>query len=357
MKVAFVLPARAGGGGVHSVVQEAAEMHRMGVQVRLLVNEKNLASFLSSYPADLRVREFIDFFSDTDTLSAQLRPTDIVVGTIYTSMALIRDALVLWEEEAQRPIIAYYIQDYEPLFARHKTAEWERAVASYKLFPDTLCFAKTRWLCDIVFANHGITVAKVDPSLDHSVYFPSFERARAGLSFCAMLRPSTPRRAPQRTTRILNWLAERLGDGVTVSCFGCSAEELPIKGLHLHPNVRCLGPLRREQVAETLRQTDFFLDLSDYQAFGRTGLEAMACGCIPLLPDKGGPAEFVTEGVNGFLMNTADDQDVLAALDAAIRLQPRELQAMRLAGIITASKLSPVRAAASELALFASALQ
>ena len=39
------------------------------------------------------------------------------------------------------------------------------------------------------------------------------------------------------------------------------------------------GILRRENVADLLRKSAIFIDMSTYQAFGRTGIEAMACGC------------------------------------------------------------------------------
>ena len=111
------------------------------------------------------------------------------------------------------------------------------------------------------------------------------------------------------------------------------------------------GLLTREEVADLLRGVDVFVDLSDYQAFGRSGLEAMACGCAVVLPAAGGTNEYAVEGYNARIVNTTSLeatttvlQDLVENDDARRRLQRNALS--------TASNYDVVRASLSEMAVF-----
>ncbi|MDB5414820.1 MAG: hypothetical protein JWR10_3155, partial [Rubritepida sp.] len=165
----------------------------------------------------------------------------------------------------------------------------------------------------------------------------------------AMVRPSTPRRAPRRTLRALGRLAAGEFGPVEVIGFGASAEDLAGFGLAPPESVELLGHLRQVEVAELLRRADAFVDLSDYQAFGRGSAEAMACGCIALAPTLGGSSDFIEDGVSGFLADTTDEAAVAAALRRMLSLSEAEMRSMGLAALEAVSGFTPVRAAISEL--------
>lgn len=166
-----------------------------------------------------------------------------------------------------------------------------------------------------------------------------------------MVRPKSPRRAPKRTIRILETIASSM-PGVKVSFFGCEYHELAELGFRPSDALVNLGVLSRHRVAETLRSSDFFLDLSDYQAFGRTGLEGMACGCVPVLPVFGGTHEYAVHGVNSFVVDTRSDDDIMAAVDQFANGRPKRRLEMRDAAIETALNYSIPKAAYSEYKLF-----
>ena len=92
--------------------------------------------------------------------------------------------------------------------------------------------------------------------------------------------------------------------------------------------------------------------MSKYQAFGRTGLEAMACGCVPILPVVGGVTEYAVENWNALVVDTGDQDQVEAAATALIE-DPERLRRLRENGLQTAESFSPLRAAASQYACFA----
>jgi glycosyltransferase involved in cell wall biosynthesis len=250
---------------------------------------------------------------------------------------------------------AYYIQDYEPLFYPPDSDEWLIAYASYGLIPGMVHFAKTGWVQETVRNNHRVEVHKVAPSIDHDIYYPCIGQPRADgekLSVVAMLRPATPRRAPRRTVRILNRLAHEFGDRLLCSAFGCTDAELADQSLELS-GVANLGILRREDVGRLFRSTDLFLDLSDYQAFGRSALEAMSCGTIAVVPAHGGSCEYARDGFNGFVVDTRKDDAILAAVCGFMGMTAGDRGEMRLNAISAGLGYSPENAAVSEMRLLA----
>jgi glycosyltransferase involved in cell wall biosynthesis len=214
-------------------------------------------------------------------------------------------------------------------------------------------FAKTRWLQEVVENNHRIQVSKVEPSIDHATYFPRFDRRTERterLTIVAMLRPATPRRAPRRTVRIMNRIAAELGERVDCRTFGCEPEEIRAHGLQLN-GVRHLGVLRRGDVGDLFREADLFLDLSDFQAFGRSAIEAMSCGTIAVVPAHGGAYEYAEDGRNGFIVDVRNDDAIMAAVRQFTGMSATERRDMMLGGIVTGFRYTRERAALSEIGI------
>ena len=170
-----------------------------------------------------------------------------------------------------------------------------------------------------------------------------------------MIRPTTPRRAPLRTLRVLRNLAHRFAE-LRVLLFGCETDALEDLAQHdpefaLDFAFENRGVLTRRDVASLLRESDIFIDLSDYQAFGRTGLEAMACACATVLPDRGGADEYVVDGENAFLVDTASLQDITSTIARLVK-DPSLLQEIKARSLETSARYSIMRASLSELAVF-----
>ena len=350
IRVVFVLPSRGGGGGAHSVVQESLGLQRLGVQVGIATTTKAQTAFRMNYPELQQNGVAIHVFAEAKELAGALEGYDIACATTWESVHQLAEALSAMGKT--RPKTAYYVQDYEPLFCTPGTREWHDSRRSYTELTDALTFAKTRFLCDIVSLNHHRKMRKVSPSIDHATYFAGCREEGQALVISAMLRPKTPRRAPRRTARILEMLAANFPDDVELVSFGCPQEELTDCGIRLSENIHHRGALSRKDVALVLRSSDIFLDLSDYQAFGRTGLEAMACGCVPVNPILGGAIEYTSHWTNGFLVDTRSDSEIMDAVSAYIRLAPHIRERMRYAAIETSFDYTIDKAAFSELTLF-----
>lgn len=350
MRVIFVLPSAGGGGGAHSIVQEVTGLRRIGVEAAIATPRTLAAQFKVRYPELLRHGVENPEYGTLDELAAVIGGFDLAIATTALSVQTVMEARE--KVRGSQLKLGYYIQDYEPLFYPPGGREWAQARESFDLMKNALPFAKTDWLCSIVEANHNVHVRRVQASIDHDVYYPIDRTLGEPLRVTAMVRPKTPRRAPKRTIRVLEHLAFKFGTRVEVTFFGCDSTDLANVGLRPSPALFGLGVLDRSQVANTLRHSDMFLDLSDFQAFGRTGLEGMACGCVPVLPAFGGSGEYAEHGTNSYVVDTRSDDDIIDAVEQFLNGRPQRRAEMRDAAILTALNYSIAKAAYSEYRLF-----
>lgn len=352
-RVLFVLPVRGGGGGAHSVVQEVSAMQALGVTARVAVRQGDLDDYMRLYGDIAGAEDLFAPFADNE-LVALAQGYDVVVATIFTSVKLVAEVV------AACPWVlpAYYAQDYEPLFFEEGDALRAEALASYTAIPGALVFAKTHWICRTIAAHHDVEVQKVEPSIDHGTYSltgPRLEAAEGALCVSAMIRPRTPRRGAGRTMDLLARIKAHLGARVVIRIFGCDVTGPEFQALEADFEYIDHGVLTRPEVATVLRSSDMFIDLSDYQAFGRTGLEAMACGVVPVVPEAGGAREYAVDGINALVVDTLDVEGCLARILPLLRA-PADMARMQLDAIGTAAGYSPRRAAMSELLTFAPAI-
>ena len=108
------------------------------------------------------------------------------------------------------------------------------------------------------------------------------------------------------------------------------------------------GHLNQTMVGDLLHAPNFFIDLSNYQGFGRTPAEAMACGCVCLVPALGGASDFMQNGFYSFLKDTYDEADMARASRQMLSLSEAELRAVMLARRETVARYTAGRAAVSE---------
>lgn len=342
-RILFLLPVSGGGGGVHSIVQETMGMRRLGVKVKIAVPQKHLHKFLKVYE-DISEREELFLGFDEKDLVNISRKFDVVIGTIYTSMKLVKDI----KKENSKISTAYYIQDYEPLFSEPGTEAWKEAFDSYTLVPGTVLFAKTDWICNKVFDLHGVMVNKVSPSIDHDVYKPKQGCFNADtIKISAMIRPKTPRRGAGRTMRLLKKLHDEFGGKVKIEIFGCEDSDPLFGKLERNYKYKSSGILTRNGVANVLKSSDIFIDLSDYQAFGRTALEAMSCGATSVVTAYGGVYEYIRNKENGAVVDVFNEEATYLTVKELI--EGNSLYSLKIKSLETASDFSVNKASMTVL--------
>lgn len=351
MRILFLLPVKGGGGGAHSVVQEVTEMGRLGLHARVAVKYEQVEGFVKAY-ADIEGSKdtFIGF--DDFSLISLAEDFDIVVGTVFTSMKLVKKIVRVH----QHILPAYYVQDYEPMFFPEGSSRWLEARESYNLVPGAFLFAKTQWIIDQVNREHGLSVHKVQPSIDHEIYKPTHRVRDGRLHVTAMIRPQTPRRGAARTINLFSRLYKAFGDRIQFHTFGCESDAAEFLKLECNFPFKNHGSLLRPKVAALLARSDLFIDMSDYQAFGRTALEAMACGCAAVVPAKGGTYEYAIDQENALVLDTLNEADCFAAVSSLLE-KPDRLKRMCQNGLITSSRYSLHTAAISEVVPLENALK
>jgi GT2 family glycosyltransferase len=349
LRVLFLLPAYGISGGASSVIREAAEMLALGASVRVAVPPQRLGDLGADYADVPRVRELL-IGPTVDELRELAKEFDVVVGTVYYTMEWVAQMVAA----SPSTLPAYYVQDYEPFFFEDGSEEARAAQASYRRVPGALLFAKSRWLLDTLRERHGVLAVKVAPGLDSATFRPGRPSGCGRVRVTAMVRPQTPRRAAARTMRVLKALAARMGQTIELHVFGCTPTDPRFAMLERDFSFVAHGSLRRPEVAQLLRATDVFLDLSDYQAFGRASLEAMASGCVAVVPRAGGGDEFARDGENAIVVDTSDETE---CVERIVRLlaSPKDLERLKQAALRTSSEYSLSRAALSELKALAEA--
>jgi glycosyltransferase involved in cell wall biosynthesis len=72
------------------------------------------------------------------------------------------------------------------------------------------------------------------------------------------------------------------------------------------------------EMAELFRKSEISLSITTHDGTPNTLLEAMACGCFPIVGDIDSLREWITPGVNGLLVNPDDPEALAKAIHTAI---------------------------------------
>lgn len=314
-RVLFVMPVMAAGGGANVVISEARAMVAMRADVRILNLKRIREPFEDSYPGlDIPVI-YADKEEDFARLSAGF---DAVVATANHTVQWLRPLA----DHHPRPIIGYYIQDFEPYFYAQDTAEYRIALDSYSAIDGMVLFTKTEWNRDEVSKMTGKHCAIVGPSFDAELFMPRRRQrapqSEAPIRICAMVRPSSQRREPILTMRVLRMVQRAYAGKVEIVIFGVEDDDPKFSPLPRDFSFVNLGLRTPEQMAALLNEMDVFVDFSSYQAMGLTAMEAMSCGAAVIVPRAGGAASFAEDGENALIVDTSDERECYKALERLI---------------------------------------
>ncbi|CAH0327416.1 Poly(glycerol-phosphate) alpha-glucosyltransferase [Microbacterium sp. Bi128] len=117
-------------------------------------------------------------------------------------------------------------------------------------------------------------------------------------------------------------------------------EEL-ITDLSETENVQLMGHVTNAQTH--FKDASFSLLTSTSEAFGLVIVESMAAGCIPIAYDLPyGPASIITNGVNGFLVQYGNVEELARCIAEFVDMSPLQVQEMRQAARTRADDFSDV---------------
>lgn len=311
LTVTYVLSDMVIAGGVLSVIQLVNELIFQGVEARIvtLFEDPLVLDWTRLYTRPI-------VFRSRSELLENFPETDVAVATLWKTAPWVAGLV----ERGRAAHGAYFLQDYEPWFFPESQPEArQRVQKTFGLLPNRI--VKSDWL-QAKLAEDGYESHKIRLGMDLGRFYPrDTETDRP--TIVAMARPGTAYRGFSTLVETLALVKQRLPE-VKILLFGArdlSDSELPFE-------FQNLGIIKdMDRMAELYSSADVFIDTSDFQGFGRCGLEAMACGTACVLSNAGGVNEYATDQRNALLVAPGKPEDFASA---AIRLlEDRDLR-MRL---------------------------
>lgn len=136
-----------------------------------------------------------------------------------------------------------------------------------------------------------------------------FEPGRSYILYGAFEATNDPRKGlPQMAAALREVSALGWGDRAEVAVFGGpTAADMPELGMR----ARFLGPITDDhKLASLYSAADVMVVPSLQEAFGKTVIEAMACGTPVVAFDSGGPVDIIEHARTGYLAKPFDPEDL-----------------------------------------------
>ncbi len=325
IRVLFVLPIAAPGGGGNVVIDEARAMREMGVDAWVFNLKIHQSKFQTAYPS----LEIPVALGDEASLADLAGEYDAVIATVNSSV----EWLSRIHLGRNTPRLGYYIQDFEPYMYPEGTEAYQQAWDSYTLLADLVRFTKTEWTRQEVKGNIGADCTVVGASVNTCVFRPrprvEPHWPKRPLRIAAMIRPRSLYRAPMLTMELLRQASERYRKEVEIVLFGTTPDEPGFAALPRDFSWKLAGLLNQRQVARLMNEVDIFVDFSSHQAMGLTAMEAMASGVAVIVPRQGGTACFALHEENSLVVDTLSTEACWQALRRLIEEDALRAQLQR----------------------------
>ncbi len=335
LRVTYLLHRVVIAGGVLSVIQLVNELILLGVEARIvaLFEDPAIHDWTPIYTRPLifrNERELLENFPDSD----------ITVATLWSTAPWVAELV----RRGRVHRTAYFLQGYEPwFFPETQPTDRERVRATYALISHRI--VKSDWLQGMLVGD-GYSTQKILLGMNLARFYPR-DVVSVRPAVLAMARPRAHQGGFEPTIAALARV-KAVRPEMDIVLFGdrfLNKQNIPFpfrdEGIVTDQN----------RLAEIYSAATVFLDGSDFQGFGRGGLEAMACGTATVLTGMGGVNEYARDQVNTLLV-PPQRPDLFAA--AILRLlDDAELREQLIkAGLETAQRFCHKREAQETLAYF-----
>ncbi len=341
LRVTYVLHKLVVAGGVLSVIQLVNELILMGVDARIVALFEDPAIYDWTR---LYTRPII--FRNKHELMANFPETDIAVATLWNTAPWVAEMV----KKGRAHESVYFIQDYEPWFFQEEEKKLrERVKETYRMIENKI--VKSEWLRGML-AEDGVAAHKILLGMDLARFYPRDAKTSGPLTVLAMARPGTPQRGFQSTIEALARV-KRTMPKVEIVLFG----DRFLTSQHIPFDYRDEGVVTiQDQLARLYSEADVFLDGSDFQGFGRCGLEAMACGAACVLTGVGGVTEYAKDGENSLVVPPKQPEAFASAITKILKDSGLKQQLVK-AGFSTAKAYCHKREAKETLDYFRNILE
>jgi glycosyltransferase involved in cell wall biosynthesis len=311
MRITFILPDIALGGGTKVAMIHALNLQRLGHQVTLIAPPP-AATLFQKVAHRLTRRQFrFDSFPEAKLLNCRLlderRP---VIDTDVPDADVI---VATWWETAEwvnrlslaKGVKVYFIQHHE-VFSYLPT---DRSRATYTLPLRKIVVAN--WLRDVMRETYGDDkVAVVPNSIDHSQFYP-LGRSKQNIPSVGVLYATAPFKGLDTAQAAIRLLHRNIPNA-RVIYFG---SERPCPRNPLDPAATFHYRPAQQTIREIYSACDVWLTASTAEGFNLPAMEAMACGTPVVSTRAGWPAESIVQQVNGILTEVNDISALATGLE------------------------------------------
>nr|CBX27457.1 hypothetical protein N47_H22790 [uncultured Desulfobacterium sp.] len=311
LRILFLLPINTITGGANIIFREAQALQAMGVEVTIANLRKNRESFQLYYGGSNIPIIYLSSLREVNELGNRY---DAIIATTNFSVSSLKEII------NKRPVLGYYVQDFEPYFYKKGTPEYKIALQSYTLIDRIVLFTKTPWNRNKIMEEIGRDSFIVGTSFDVDLFMPrprlKSDAKIQPIKICAMVRPYSKHRGPQLTLEVLRNISRRFTNKtVKFIIFGVKDSDTKFKELPQDFIFENKGILNPKEMAFLLNDCDIFTDFSEYQAMGLTAMEAMACGNAAIVPKTGGAQTFAKDLQNALVINTCSHKECEQAIE------------------------------------------
>jgi glycosyltransferase involved in cell wall biosynthesis len=324
MKIAFILPGRGSSGGVRCISLVGKYLRDRHHLVRLFYRkpQRDLRDWARVIQGTMFYRSAPDWIRQfdgpvhafEDLCQFEFDPDEILVAVGMAECAQLGLLASLPNPKVQ------YLHGSTP------SAPQQVDKALSLSFPKIVVASYLKDLVESRGRGRDV-LAVIHNGVDLNDYFPSVpESQRDGVG---TIFASDPVKGPETILRALDRLAQVRRE-VPVRVFSTERrpKQIPASNYVRHPTL--------EQAREIYSRSLVWVVASRSEGFSMPVLEAMACGCVVVATDCGGPKDIVADGVNGFLVPVGDADAIVGRVqllldnsDLRDRMQQEALRSAR----------------------------
>lgn len=319
----FVSPHYGGGIGRHTVEMVSGLSRRAGIRIELLVSGRDIdrtPGFRERFP-DIPVRR-LPFSNLTlerlwksvgwPRLDSYASPeTDIIYAPAHARLPSVRHPTVMTVHD---------VQAFETELPWSSTREHRQFARKWRMWLPKALAESARVLTDTEFSKRRLVeLAGADPSRigivgcgASDLFFAAGERPVAMREDSILVVGGIRTKKGAAATLAVARRLAATGSPLRIDVIGNNDHEW-LDACRELPNVRLLGVLSDEHLAERLARSCALLFLSPYEGFGIPAVEAMAAGTPAVVANAASLPEIV--GDAGIVVDPADTERVVSLLE------------------------------------------
>jgi glycosyltransferase involved in cell wall biosynthesis len=299
MKIVFMLPGRDSSGGVRAVSLVAQRLVKRGHSVRLLCRKPQLdlhdwAKLIHGRVFRPSAPDWIRQFSGRIEVFEDLAREDFDRDEILVAVGMSECSQLDRVETLPNPKVQYL----------HGSTPLSPELVDKALSLPLPKIVVASYLKELVASRGRVedVAAVIHNGIGLDDYFPSVpESQRDGVG---TIYGQHPVKDPQVTISVLTRLSAARPD-IPVRVFSVDRrpKQISSKSYWRHPSLASAREIYSRSLA--------WIVASRSEGFSMPVLEAMACGCVVVATDCGGPRDILEDGVNGFLVPVGDVDAIL----------------------------------------------